>query len=96
MKVLVFNFRGDLYFVNEQGQISKNSPSNFSETWIFLGGSKHHWSSHINVTLNDAFYDPKLLNECLGWDIDHGTTRQWGGSYFGKLPRISGAYTCII
>ena len=87
-KILVFMFRGQIYEVNEQGHIKANGLKNFSPTWVFLGGSRHHWSTHIDVKLADAFENPGLLDRCLGWDKDHGTTRQWGGKYYGKLPRI--------
>jgi hypothetical protein len=88
MKILTFNFRGEIYKVNENGEIKANGLSCHSKTWIFLGGTKHHWSNRITVSLKDAFDDPTKLNGCLGFDRDHGTIRQWGGQYNGKLPRI--------
>jgi len=92
MKILHFTFRGNPYKVDEQGRINANGIGMHSDTWIFLGGTKHHWSRSITVTLSQAFENPSLLNGCLGFDKDHGTTRQWGGAYNGSLPRISGAY----
>ena len=93
-KFLVFSFRGEVYCVNEKGYINKSDRNTgFSETWIFLGGSHHHWCNHITVTREEAFKNPEKLNKCLGWDLDHGSVRQWSGSYHGKLPRTSGAYT---
>lgn len=92
MKLLHFTFRGEHYEINEAGQIKANGLSNHSSTWVFLGGTKHHWSNRIQYTLKDAFNKPELLNGCLGWDKDSGTTRQWGGQYCGKLPRIRAAY----
>ncbi len=91
MKILQFYFRGEIYKVNEQGHINANGINEYSNSWLFLGGTKHHWSNSITVRLKDAFENPALLNGCLGFDKDHGTTRQWGGYYNGKLPRISGA-----
>ena len=91
MKELRFIFRGEVYRVNEHGHIKANGLAVHSPTWVFLGGSRHHWSTHIDVKLADAFKDPTALNGCLGWDRDHGTTRTWGGLYAGKLPRINGA-----
>jgi hypothetical protein len=91
-KILVFMFRGEIYEVNEQGHIKANGLKDFSPTWVFLGGSRHHWSNHIDVTLKEAFEMPGLLDRCLGWDKDHGTTRRWGGRYYGKLPRIRNVY----
>jgi hypothetical protein len=92
MKTLQFYFRGQYYIVDEKGRINANGINHFSDTWLFLGGTKHHWSNHIDFTLSQCFENPKLLNGCLGWDLDHGTVRQWGGCYCGKLPRISNAF----
>uniref|UniRef100_A0A6M3LEA6 Uncharacterized protein n=2 Tax=viral metagenome TaxID=1070528 RepID=A0A6M3LEA6_9ZZZZ len=63
----------------------------FSEQWLFLGVSFHHWRTNIDLKLEDI-KDPKDLIKGLVWDVDHGTTRQWGGSYYGKIPRIVDAY----
>ena len=92
MKVLEFVFRGETYLVNEEGHINANGINKFSKTWIFLGGSSHHWHTHITVTLKDAFDFPGMLNGCLGWDADHGTVSQWRGQYYGRLPRINNAH----
>lgn len=89
MKILQFYFRGEKYLVNEKGEINANGIGYHSSTWIFLGGTKHHWSNHVTVTLKQAFENPKSLEGCLGFDKDHGTTRMWGGCYNGKLPRIT-------
>lgn len=91
MKTLNFYFRGERYWVNESGQIKKAN-TEYSDTWRFLGGTRHHWSNSVTVPLKVAFENPAALNGCLGFDIDHGTVRQWGGRYCGKLPRIWGAY----
>ncbi len=90
-KVLHFTTRGQDYHVNESGDIYYND-LNPSGDWKFLGVSHHHWSNHIDVHLDAAFDNPKSLIGGLVWDLDHGTTRQWGGSYNGKLPRITAAY----
>lgn len=92
MRELRFEFFGEDYRVDEKGRINANGIGHFSDDWIFLGGTKHHWSNHITVTREMAFKNPELLNGCLGFDIDHGTVREWGGSYYGKLPRISHAH----
>jgi len=92
MRHLHFTFRGDHYEVDENGRIKANGLQYFSDNWLFLGGTKHHWSNTITVPLREAFKDPKLLNGCLGFDKDHGTIREWGGQYNGKLPRITNAY----
>ena len=91
-KILNFRFRGEYYQVNEKGEIKANGLKDFSKAWIFRGGLSHHWRNSVDVTLKDAFLNPKRLNNCLGADIDHGTYRVWGGSYLGNLPRISNAY----
>jgi hypothetical protein len=92
MKVLNFTFRGKYYKVNEQGHINANGIGHYSPDWTFLGGSRHHWRNTTDITTEMAFIHPESLNGCLGWDRDHGTVRQWGGSYAGRLPRISNAY----
>lgn len=91
-KILNFSFRGQHYQVNESGEINANGIDHFSPDWIFLGGTKHHWSNRATITLKMAFEKPKLLEGCLGFDIDHGTRRQWSGQYFGMLPRITNVY----
>jgi len=91
-KILHFSFRNDYYEVNEQGHIRVNGLTEFSPSWIFLGGSSHHWHNHVTVTLRQAFEMPGLLDGLLGWDMDHGTVRQWCGRYYGKLPRIRNVY----
>ncbi len=90
-KILTFYCRGRRYEVNGYGHIRANGLKHFSTTWVFLGGSPHHWNSHIVHRFAEACQNPEVLNGCLGYDKDHGTVRQWGGSYNGKLPRISGA-----
>jgi hypothetical protein len=89
MKTLSFIYRGEKYLVNEKGEIKANGLNNFSSTWIFLGGSKYWNSRGIDFNLSDIFQNPNLLNGCYGWDKDHGTTRQWGGLYNGKIPKIN-------
>lgn len=92
MKTLDFNFMGKPYSVTESGHIKANGLGDYSPSWIFLGGSSHHWHNRVTVTLAEAFELPGLLNGCFGWDIDHGTTRRWGGRYYGKTPRITAAH----
>jgi hypothetical protein len=91
-KTLVFYFRGEEYRVNSQGHIKANGLPEHSPGWVFLGGSRHHWRNGVDVDLHTAFENPSLLNGCLGWDVDHGTTRRWGGQYFGRIPRIQNAH----
>lgn len=94
MKELRFSCRGDWYRVNEKGYITTENWKHFSDSWVFLGGSRHHWSRKVTVPFKEAMKHPERLNGCLGWDCDHGTIRTWGGQYNGKLPRITGAH-CI-
>ena len=96
MKILSFRFRGEEYQVNEFGQIKANGLDDFSNSWLFLGGHKHHWAGYIGVPLAECFKHPEKLNGCLGWDRDHGTLRRWGGRYNGKLPRITSAHITMI
>lgn len=91
MKILEFEFRGELYQVNELGYIKANGLNYFSKNWIFLGGSHHHFCNRITRHLKDVFNKPDILNGCIGWDKDYGTVRQWGGLYCGKTPRIKRA-----
>jgi hypothetical protein len=89
--VLCFTFRGQDYRVNEVGEIKANGLGNYSQDWIFLGGA-YHECQHITVTRKEAFQNPYLLEGCFGFDIDHGTIREWGGMYDGEPPRIHGVY----
>lgn len=90
-RFLSFYHRGERYLVNEAGHIKANGLPGFSSTWLFLGGSRRLRRKGLDVSRSAAFESPDLLNGCLGWDLDHGTTRRWLGSFHGKLPRISGA-----
>lgn len=90
-KELHFIIRGTEYKVNERGLLTQCN-WRFSGGWQFLGVSYHHWRRGIDINLKEAFENPKLLIKGLVWDRDHGTIRQWGGSYYGKLPRITCAW----
>lgn len=89
MKILQFTFRGQIYKVDQQGRIKANGLSDYSNDWIFLGGSHHHFCNRITRPLSQVFKTPEILNNCLGADKDHGTYRIWGGQYYGRLPRIN-------
>ncbi len=96
--ILRFECRGEWFSVNEKGGIRrdvfKDDPhyGEFSNDWILLGGSTHHWHRKITVPINKIIENPKLFIGCLVWDLDHGHVRQWGGKYQGKLPRVTNAY----
>lgn len=92
MKILCFKHFGRDYQVNELGHIKGPNSEGFSKNWIFLGVSKHHWRRGIDYNRRAIFDNPQLALKGLVWDRDHGTLRQWSGQYYGKLPRITGAY----
>jgi hypothetical protein len=94
MKTLHFQHRGQWFKVTEDGFIVRTDidESEPSGQWLFLGVSTHHWHRHVTVTLEQAFSKPKSIVGGYVWDCDHGTTRTWGGSYYGKVPRITAAY----
>lgn len=91
---LFFKCRGEWYKVKKNGNILQinNTYNKWDNKWLFLGVSFHHWRQGLDLKLKEAFKDPKKLIGGLVWDIDHGTTRQWGGCYCGKFPRITEAY----
>ena len=94
MKTLKFQCRGEWYKVKPNGDMiqTTNKYNEWDDGWRFLGISRHHWRQGIDVTVEQAFSDPDLLIGGIVWDVDHGTTRQWGGSWYGKLPRITAVY----
>ena len=94
MRILHFQCRGQWYKVTEEGHIIRTDIPDFkpSGQWLFLGTSNHHWRMGVDVNLETAFNEPEKLVGGLVWDLDHGTTRTWGGSYNGKLPRVTAAY----
>lgn len=96
MKVLKFEFRGKPFEVNEKGQIKANGLKDFSPNWIFLGGSKHWKNNFPRVRIDTFFKKPEELEKCYGWDRDCGMMRMWGGSYNGKIPRITNVRVEVI
>jgi len=93
-KLLSVHIRGKIYQVNHKGQFRKHTvgPEQFSPDWQFLGVSFHHWRKGLDVGFNEIWQDPKIAMGGLLWDSDHGTVRQWGGRYLGKLPRITACF----
>ena len=93
-QVLLFECRGGWYKVKENGDMLQvdNTYNKWDKSWRFLGVSFHHWTQRINLTVKEAFKNPEALVGGLVWDVDHGTTRVWGGRYCGRLPRITAAY----
>jgi hypothetical protein len=93
MKILNFIIRGKRYEVNEIGQLRRTDMSmEFHDSWKFLGVSKHHMVNHVQIDYINAFANPKSIIGGYVWDLDHGTIRCWGGSYMGRLPRITSAW----
>jgi len=88
--MLYFRCRGEYFKVDEDGNMTK-SYSDFSGQWKFLGVSFHHWRNGIDIRYSKEIQPENLIGG-LVWDLDHGTTRQWGGRYMGKLPRITQAW----
>ena len=89
--------RGEKYYLTNQGWFVQTSyltnpdPWNKpSRNWRVYGLSFHHWRrspdllwSEIKAKLDKG----EGIPEGYLWDVDHGTTRLWGGSYFGKVPK---------
>jgi len=98
MKVLHFLYRGEWYKVKENGDMLQelNTYNEWNEDWRFLGVSFHHWRRGMDLTVKESFKHPNKMVGGLVWDIDHGTIRQWLGSFYGKLPRVSSAYVDTI
>ncbi|MBC8428193.1 MAG: hypothetical protein H8D94_01845 [Candidatus Pelagibacter sp.] len=91
-KYLRFCCRGEWYKVDDNGDMTQHGNNDFSGQWEFKGVSMHHWKNGIDFDFKDGWNNPSCLIGGLVWDYDHGTIRQWGGSYNGKLPRITSAY----
>jgi len=102
MKVLRFECKGQTYVVSLEpdtlGQVIERYGWRKQKvrwglphpSWRILGVSFHHWRRGIDVHITPDV-DPESLRGGLVWDLDHGTTRQWGGQYNGRLPRITWA-----
>ena len=88
---LNFVCRGEHYVINKLGQIlqANNNYNEFDYTWLFLGISSHHWHNHITATFKEIWDNPSISLKGIVWDLDHDTTRTWGGQYYGKIPRIT-------
>jgi hypothetical protein len=98
MKILHFRHRGESFKVSLEketlGHVIQRNEHKFDlphPSWVILGVSHHHWNNHITLHLSPTM-NPKDLLGGLVWDRDHGTVRQWGGMYAGKLPRVTDAF----
>ncbi len=96
-KILEFKCRGNWYSCDEHGNIFAVNDKKMSGdgSWKFLGVSTHHWHNRIIHTFEDIWNNPELAKKGIVWDFDHGTIRMWGGSYFGKQPRITNCFTGV-
>ena len=97
-KTIVFFHGGELYIISTakktMGHVIQRGEFKFSiphSSWKILGVSFHHLRSGIDLKIEDI-KNPEHLVGGIVWDVDHGTTRRWGGSYHGRFPRITGAY----
>lgn len=91
MKYFEFYCRGEWYAVNENAEITQlsNLSRGFSGGWHLKAIVKHHWSGPARwIRWDEIKKDPSIMCGHMVIDVDHGTTRQWGGSYNGGLPRV--------
>lgn len=98
-KALAFTHMGTRYAVSldkkNKGNVIKYGENNFEpsdKNWRIIGFSKHHWSRSPTISIEEAEKNPQSIEGSMVWDIDHGTTREWGGQYAGKLPRVRNPY----
>ncbi len=87
-RILKIQHGDNLYTVNQRGEITRPESPVLSGSWIFLGFSEHNFSNRITYPLADIFADPSRLvsKRLYGWDVDHGTRRQWSS------PRTTAAW----
>lgn len=94
-KYLYFECRGESFIINKKGQLMQERAfhdpcyGGFHDSWKVLGFSTHHWRNSPDISVNEAFRNPEKIRNTIVFDIDHGTVRVWGGSYYGKLPRVT-------
>jgi len=74
--------RGAIYKIDGFGRIGG------SKSWKVYGVSSR-WNSRpiLWKELKKQLDRGKTIEGYL-YDVDHGTIRFWGGSYFGKLPKV--------
>jgi len=72
---------GDHYNVSRKGYIMRcDMPENgYCTQWTFSGVSTHHWHRRIVHNLASIWANPSIALKGCVWDVDHGTTRTWGG-----------------
>jgi hypothetical protein len=91
---LHFFCRGQEFIVDGNGDILRTDISGFSASgqWKFIGVSTHNWHNRVTIPFSAILKNPALAVGGYVWDVDHGTTRTWGGQYCGKVPRITSAW----
>lgn len=97
-KILGFTHRGETVRVSMDkktfGHIISHHGHKFSlphPSWRIIGFSTHHMQNRPIIRLEDVT-DPKQIVGTYVWDVDHGTVREWMGSYGGKLPKVTNAW----
>ena len=90
--MLHFTCRGKTFKVNGDGDLTQERNDDFSGEWKFLGVSFHHWKRSLDVIYSKKTLPENLIGG-LVWDLDHGTTRIWGGQHYGRMPRITAAWS---
>jgi len=78
------NARGSYYTLNSKGEFFVDNT--FSSTWKLFGISLRWNSAPMSWKIIKKQLDAGKTVKGYVTDIDHGTKRFWGGSYFGKLP----------
>jgi hypothetical protein len=86
MKVLMFQCCGEWYKVSLEpetlGHVTENGSNKWNlphPSWTILGVSTHHMHNHVTIPLTPDI-NPSTLHKGYVFDLDHGTTRRWGGS----------------
>lgn len=100
MKKLEFWHHGNHFVVSLSpkypGHVMKYDEHTFKlphESWRIIGFSRHHWKNSPDYYIRDLINQSseeitKKIRKTLVWDVDHGTTRLWGGRHYGKIPRV--------
>ena len=97
IEILIIQIRGEIYHVNSIGQFVRTDMlMKFHDNWRFLGVSTHHWNNHIVHNFTTIWQNPDLAINGYLWDLAHGTTLIWGGSYNGRLPKVTLCYKTTI
>jgi len=79
--------RDKTYRINGKGEFFVMG--RFSPTWKIYGVASR-WNGHPSLwpTIKKQLDKGKTIVGYL-YDMDHGTRRFWGGSWHGKLPKVT-------